>query len=172
LLGRSRILGRRRLELNGSPCRPDHPELASESVGRSVGEARILSPPDSPRTLTLRHDQDLAAPNDLVGGPFVSGQRAVEPHDRRIRADEGQLFEPFALNAIAEHRLVYCGVTFLDRGSSFPHLARPENLNAVFMEQAGQRAHVVAVPRSFPAVDDGRNLFPISSIAGLCTLGR
>src|SRR5829696_357062 len=149
-----------------------HPELNSESVGRGIGEARILSPPNSPRTLALRHDQDLAAPNDLVGGPFVSCQRAVEPHDRRIRADEGQFFEPFTLNAVAKHRLMYCGVTFLDLGSSFPYLARPENPNAVFMEQARQRAHVVAVPGFFPAVDDGRDLFPISSIARSCTLAH
>jgi hypothetical protein len=76
--------------------------IEGESVGRSVGQARILSPPNFPCTVTLRHDQDLAAPNHLVGVPFVSSQRAVEPHNRRIRADEGQLFDPFALNAIAD----------------------------------------------------------------------
>jgi hypothetical protein len=33
-------------------------------------------------------------------------------------------------------------------------------------------AHVVAVPRFFPAVDDGRDLFSIRSIARLCNLNQ
>jgi len=148
------------------------PRLASVLVGCGVSESGILSPSNLPRTLALRHDEDLAATNQSVGGSFVSSQRTVEPHNRCIGADEGQLFETLALNAIAENRPMDSSVPFLDSSSSLPHLARPQNPHTIVVEQACERVHVVRVPRFLPAINERRNLLPVGSITRSCALAH
>jgi len=80
-----------------------------KSVGRSIGHARILSPANLPNTLAPGKNQHLAGANDFVGRPLVSSQGAVESYNRCIRADERQLFQPLALNAITEYSLMHLG---------------------------------------------------------------
>ena len=113
-------------------------------------------------SLASGNHQDLAAPHDLVGTAFVSSQRAVEPHDGRIRANEGQFLESFTLNTVAEDRPMYRSVPLFDSFSARPHLTCPQNPNPILVEQIGQCSHVVTVPCFFPRTNEGRDLLPIS----------
>src|SRR5262249_2458685 len=137
------------------------------SIWRGIGESRVLAPTDSPGAIPSGHDQKLPASNDSIGRALISSQRAVEPHNGGIGADEGQFLQTFALHAIPEDGLVDSGVTFLDRRSSTPDLARPQNPSPILLEHACEGVHVMAVPCLFPLLDDGRNLLPVSdSVAG------
>src|SRR5687767_12361905 len=65
---------------------------AVKSIRLVVGQAGVLPPADLPDAVTPGNDQELPASNDLARVALISGQRAEEPHDRRIGTDEGQLF--------------------------------------------------------------------------------
>src|SRR5687768_11035311 len=132
------------------------------SIRRVIGETRVLAPTDSPDIVSPRHNQYLAAAHDLVWRPFISRQGAAVPHNRRVRPDEGQLFQSFALHAVPEDRAMHFCMPLFDCLSPGPDPPRPEYPDPVLVKQVREGLHVMRVPRILHFLKDGDNFFATS----------